>query len=261
MPPVEAEVESRPLQPKPLQDKVAVVTGAARGIGRAIAVELASRGASIAIHYRSSGPEAEALAADLESVGVDSFVVQGDVSSKEDSKRVMETVMEHFKHVDILVNNARINRDRTLSKMTDADWSAGLNTNLNGTFFCTRAVLPSMMQRKFGRIVNIASFVGQSGSAGQANYAASKGAIIAFTKTVAIEMAQYNITANVISPGYTATELVIGMPKRALQEIEAQIPLHRLADPQEIAKAVAFLVTDGGYITGHQLNINGGIYI
>jgi acetoacetyl-CoA reductase len=260
MPPVEAEVESRPLQPKPLQDKVALVTGAARGIGRAIAVELASRGASIAIHYRSSGAEAEALAVDLESLGVASFVVQGDVSSKEESKRVMETVMQHFHHVDILINNAGIKRDRTLSKMTDADWSAVLNTNLNGTFFCTRAVLPSMMQRKFGRIVNIASFVG-SGSAGQANYAASKGAIVAFTKTVAVEMAQYNITANVISPGYTATELVIGMPKRALQEIEAQIPLHRLADPQEIAKAVAFLVTDGGYITGHQLNINGGIYM
>ncbi len=261
MPPVEAEIESRSLQPKPLQDRVALVTGAARGIGRAIAVELGSRGAAIAIHYRSSGAEAEALAQDLQGLGVDSFVVQGDISSKEDSRRVVVEVMERFKQIDILVNNAGIKRDRTLSKMTDADWTAVLNTNLNGTFFCTRAVLPSMMQRKFGRIVNIASFVGQSGSAGQANYAASKGAIIAFTKTVAVEMAQYNITANVIAPGFTATELVIGLPKRVLQEIENQIPLHRLAEPQEIAKAAAFLVTDGGYITGHQLNINGGIYM
>jgi acetoacetyl-CoA reductase len=262
MAPVEAEVESQRLQPdKPLRDKVALVTGAARGIGRAIAVELASRGAAIAIHYRTSAAEAEALATDLQSLGVNGLVVQGDISSKDDSKRVVEAVLDRFKQVDILVNNAGISRDRTLSKMTDADWTAVLNTNLNGTFFCTRAVLPPMIQRKFGRIVNIASFVGQSGGAGQANYAASKGAIIAFTKTVAIEMAQYNITANVIAPGYTATELVAGMPKRALQEIEAKIPLHRLAEPQEIAKATAFLVTDGGYITGHQLNINGGIYM
>src|SRR6266480_5022607 len=124
MPPVEAEVESRPLQPKPLQDKVALVTGAARGIGRAIAVELASRGASIAVHYRSSGAEAEALAQDLQGLGVDSFVVQGDISSKEESKRVVATVMERFKQIDILVNNAGIKRDRIMSKMTDADWTA-----------------------------------------------------------------------------------------------------------------------------------------
>jgi acetoacetyl-CoA reductase len=261
MPPAAFEVESERLQPKPLQDKVALVTGAARGIGRAIALELASRGAAIAIHYKSSAAEAEVLSADVQALGVDAFLVQGDVSSKEDSKRVMQSVMDKFKQIDILVNNAAISRDRILSKMTDADWTAVLNTNLNGTFFCTRAALPSMIQRKFGRIVNIASFVGQTGSAGQANYAASKGAIIAFTKTVAIEMAQYNITANVISPGYTATEIVTGMPARARQEIEARIPLKRLADPREIAKAVAFLVTDGGYITGHQLNINGGIYI
>lgn len=261
MPPAAFEVESERLQPKPLQDKVALVTGAARGIGRAIALELASRGAAIAIHYKTSAAEAETLSADVQALGVDTFVIQGDISSKDDSRRVMEATMERFKQVDILVNNAAISRDRILSKMTDADWTAVLNTNLNGTFFCTRAVLPSMIQRKFGRIVNIASFVGQTGSAGQANYAASKGAIIAFTKTVAIEMAQYNITANVICPGYTATEHVTGMPARALHEIEARIPLKRLADPREIAKAVAFLVTDGGYITGHQLNINGGIYI
>jgi len=261
MAPAALELESERLQPKPLQDKVALVTGAARGIGRAIAVELASRGANLAIHYHFSGPEAETLSTELQGMGIDAFVIQGDVSSKDDSKRVVEAVLDHFKHIDILVNNAGIKRDRTLSKMTDADWQTVLNTNLNGTFFCTRAVLPSMIQRKFGRIVNIASFVGQSGLAGQANYAASKGAIIAFTKTVAVEMAQYNITANVIAPGYTATEIVTGMPPKALAEIEAKIPLHRLADPREIAKATAFLITDGGYITGHQLNINGGIYM
>jgi acetoacetyl-CoA reductase len=248
-------------QPKPLEGKVALVTGSARGIGRAIAIELADRGATVAVNYRSSFAEAEELAADIRDLGAQSLLIKGDVSSKEDSKRVLEAVLDNFKQVDILVNNAGITRDRTLRKMSDEEWTDVLNTNLNGTFFCTRAVLPSMIQRKFGRIVNIASFVGQIGSAGQANYAASKGAIISFTKTVAIEMAQYNITANVICPGYTATEHVTGMPARAMQEIVARIPLKRLAEPKEIAKAAAFLVTDGGYITGHQLNINGGIYI
>jgi NAD(P)-dependent dehydrogenase (short-subunit alcohol dehydrogenase family) len=261
MAPAALEAESERLQSKPLQDKVALVTGGARGIGRAIVLDFASRGATVAIHYRSSSAEAQALAAEIQGLGVESFLIQGDVSSKEDSKRVMAAVLDKFEQVDILVNNAGIHRDRTLGKMTDADWAYVLNTNLNGTFFCTRAALPSMIQKKFGRIVNIASFVAQSGGLGQANYAASKGAIVAFTKTVALEMAQYNITANVISPGYTATEIVAGMPARALEEIASQIPLKRLAEPREIAKAVAFLVTDGSYITGHQLNVNGGIYM
>jgi acetoacetyl-CoA reductase len=261
MAPVAMEEESERLQPKPLQDKVALVTGGARGIGKAIALELARRGANVAIHYLSSTAESEALSTEIQGIGVQSFRIQGDISSKDDSKRVMAAVLEKFGQVDILVNNAGIRRDRTLGKMTDSDWADVLNTNLNGTFFCTRAALPSMIQKKFGRIVNIASFVAQSGGLGQANYAASKGAIISFTKTVALEMAQYNITANVISPGYTATEIVVGMPARALAEITAQIPLKRLAEPQEIAKAAAFLVTDGSYITGHQLNVNGGIYM
>jgi acetoacetyl-CoA reductase len=261
MVPAALETESENVQQKPLQDKVAFVTGGARGIGRAIALELASKGATIALNYRSSTEAAEALTAEIQGMGIDSFCIQGDVSSKEDSKRVMAAVMERFQHVDILVNNAGINRDKTLLKMTDADWSHVLNNNLNGTFFCTRAALPSMMERKFGRIVNVASFVGQAGAVGQSNYAASKGAIIAFTKTVAIEMAQFNITANVICPGFTATEIYAGVSPRAMNEIISQIPLKRMAEPKEIAKAVSFLVTDGSYITGHQLNVNGGIYM
>ena len=249
------------LQLKPLQDKVALVTGGARGIGRAIAIELASRGASVAINYRSSFAEAEKLSAEVQEMGVESILIPGDVSCKEDSKRVMEAVMDSFKRIDILINNAGITRDRTMRKMTEKEWKDVLNTNLNGTFFCTRAALPSMIQKKFGRIVNIASFVGQAGAFGQANYAASKGAVIAFTKTVALEMAQYNITANVVAPGYTATDMVAGIPLRVLEQIESRIPLGRLAEPQEIAKAAAFLVTDGSYITGHELNVNGGVYM
>ncbi len=249
------------IQSKPLHDKVALVTGGARGIGRAIAIELASRGASVAINYRSSAAEAESLSAEIQEMGVESTLIPGDVSSKEDSKHVLEAVLDSFKQIDILVNNAGITRDRTVRKMTVEEWNDVLNTNLNGTFYCTRAALPSMIQRKFGRIVNIASFVGQVGAFGQANYAASKGAIIAFTKTVALEMAQFNITANVVAPGYTATDMVAGIPGRVLREIESRIPLKRLAEPQEIAKAAAFLVTDGNYITGHQLNVNGGVYM
>ena len=137
---------------------------------------------------------------------------------------MMEAVMDSFKQIDILVNNAGITRDRTLRKMSDEEWIDVLNTNLNGTFFCTRAALPSMIQNKFGRIVNIASFVGQAGAYGQANYAASKGAIIAFTKTVALEMAQFNITANVVAPGYTATDMVADMPAHVLEQIAAKFP-------------------------------------
>lgn len=253
--------EAELLQPKPLQDRVALVTGAARGIGRAIAIELASRGATVAIHYRTSSAEAARLSAEIQEMGVESILIQGDVSSKTESKHVMEAVMDSFKQIDILVNNAGITRDRTLRKMTEEEWREVLNTNLNGTFYCTRAAIPSMIQNRFGRIVNIASFVGQAGAYGQANYAASKGAIISFTKTIALELAQYNITANVVAPGYTATDMVGNMPPRVLNEIASRIPLKRLAEPQEIAKAAAFLITDGNYITGHELNVNGGVYM
>ena len=205
--------------------------------------------------------EAESLAAEIQELGAESLLIKGDVSSIPDSKLVMGAVLDSFKRIDILVNNAGITRDRTLRKMSDEEWTDVLNTNLNGTFLCTRAALPSMVQNKYGRIVNIASFVGQSGAYGQTNYAASKGAIIAFTKAVALEMAQFNITANVVAPGYTATDMVAAMPPHVLEQIEAKIPLKRLAVTQEIAKAAAFLITDGNYITGHQLNVNGGIYM
>jgi acetoacetyl-CoA reductase len=249
------------ISPKPLAGKVALITGAARGIGRAIATELADCGATIAINFRSSSHEAETLAVELHEMGVESMLVQGDVSCPKDATHVMEQVQANFDRLDILVNNAGITHDRTLRKMTDADWSEVIDTNLNGTFFCTRAVLPGMVQNKFGRIVNIASFVGQAGAYGQCNYAASKGAIIAFTKAIALEVAQYNITANVVAPGYTATEMVNAIPAEVLEKIKLKIPLRRLAEPTEIAKAVAFLVTNGNYITGHQLNVNGGIYM
>ncbi len=243
----------------PLKGKIGLVTGASRGIGRAIALELAHRGAAVAINYNSSKECAEQLEDEVRALGAECMLVQGDVSSSGEARQVVDTVLENWKRIDILVNNAGITRDKSLAKMADEDWVRVINTNLNGTYYCTSAVLPSMVQHKFGRIINISSLIGQVGGFGQANYAASKGGIAAFTKTIALEMARYNITANCIAPGFTGTDMVTAMPEEVLDKIRAKIPLRRLAKPEEIAKAAAFLALDGDYITGQELAINGGI--
>jgi acetoacetyl-CoA reductase len=242
-----------------LVGKVALVTGASRGIGRAIALELAHRGAAVAVNYQSSKASAESLAVEIRAIGVDCMLIQGDVSSSTQAHKVVDSVLANWKRIDILVNNAGVTRDKSLRKMGDEDWAHVINVNLNGTYYCTSAALPAMIEQKFGRIINISSLVGQVGGFGQANYAASKGGITAFTKTLALEMARYNITANCIAPGYTGTEMLTAMPEDVLAKICAKIPLGRLAKPEEIAKAAAFLAVDGSYITGQELNVNGGI--
>jgi acetoacetyl-CoA reductase/3-oxoacyl-[acyl-carrier protein] reductase len=246
---------------KPLAGKVALITGASRGIGRAIALELANRGATVAINCRSGLHAAEEVRDDIEQIGGSSEVFQGDVSDRLDARKVVRNVLDVYQRIDILVNNAGITRDRGIRKMTDDDWTDVIDTNLNGVFYCTSAALPAMMEQKFGRIVSMASFVGQAGNFGQANYAASKGGLIAFTKVLALELAKHNITANVIAPGFTATDMLNAMPPDRLELIKEKIPLRRLAQPEEIAKAAAFLICDGDYITGQQININGGIYM
>ena len=248
-------------QIKPLQGKVALVTGAAKGIGRAIAVELASRGASVAINFRSSLSEAETLREQLRETGAQATIFQGDLAQNGDARRVVKDVIDFYKHLDILVNNAGITRDKSLRKMSDDDWVQVINNNLNAIFFTTSAALPGMIERKWGRIVNISSMTGQTPNFGQANYAAAKSGLVGFTKVVALEMARFNITANVVSPGYTATEMLASIPAEILDQVKAKIPLGRLALPEEIAKAVAFLITDGDYITGQQLAVNGGMYM
>jgi len=170
-------------------------------------------------------------------------------------------VLEAWKRLDIVVNNAGITRDSSLRKMTEDAWDEVISVNLNGTFYCTKAALPAMIDQKFGRIINISSVVGQAGNFGQANYSASKGAVIAFTKTVALEMARFNITANVIAPGFTSTDMLGKVPDNVLEQIKEKIPLHRFGQPEEIGKAAAFLAAEGDYITGQQLNINGGLYM
>ena len=244
-----------------LAGKVALITGASRGIGRAIALELASRGAIVALNCRSAYRCAEEVQQEIEQMGGSSKIFQGDISGKNEARKVVHGVLDSYGRIAILVNNAGITRDHSIAKMTDDEWNEVIDTNLNGAFYCTRAVIPAMMQEMYGRIVNVASFVGQAGNFGQANYAASKGGLIAFTKVLALELAKYNITANVIAPGFTATEMLTGIPADRLEQIKQRIPMHRLAEPDEIAKAAAYLICDGDYVTGQQININGGIYM
>jgi len=244
-----------------LKGKVALVTGASRGIGRAIAIEFARRGAAVAVNFRSGAEHAEAVAKEIQEIGGECLLIKGDVSKKEQAHRIVQEVLDKWKRLDILVNNAGITRDRTLRKMTEDDWAEVISVNLNGTFYCTSAAVPAMMNQKFGRIINISSVVGQSGSFGQANYSASKGGIIAFTKTLALELARHNITANAIAPGYTSTEMVAAIPEDVAAKIKSKIPLGRFAEPEEVAKAAVFLAADGDYITGQELNVNGGVYM
>ena len=244
-----------------LEGKIALITGASRGIGRAIAMELAHRGATVAVNFRTSLSAAEELRREIHQVGCDCELFQGDISDRQHARNLIDNVVASFQRVDILVNNAGITRDRSIRKMTDDDWADVIETNLNSVFYCTSAAIPTMIEHKYGRIVNIASFSGQAGNFGQANYAASKGGIIAMTKVLALELAKYNVTANVVAPGFTETEMVAAIPAAVMEQILARIPIRRLAQPEEVAKAVAFLLCDGDYITGQQINVNGGIYM
>ncbi len=245
----------------PLEGRVALVTGASRGIGRAIARELANRGATVIINFFRSIERATQLRDDIEADGGQTSLLQGDVSNREEARRIMRRLLEIYGRIDILVNNAGITRDRSIRKMTDIEWLEVIETNLNSIFYCTSAAVPSMIENKYGRIVNIASFSGQAGNFGQANYAASKGGVIAFTKVLALELARYNITANVIAPGFTSTDMLAAVPGDILDQLRTRIPLGRFAEPEEIAKAAAFLICDGDYVTGQQININGGLYM
>jgi NAD(P)-dependent dehydrogenase (short-subunit alcohol dehydrogenase family) len=244
-----------------LKGRVAVVTGGSRGIGKAISLELARYGATVVATYNSNLAAAQETAAQICAMGSECLLVQGDVAKKEDARRVIAAALEKFGKIDILVNNAGITRDRTMKKMTDEDWEAVISVNLNGTYYCTAAAMPSMVEKKYGRIINIASIVGETGAFGQSNYASSKGGVIAFTKCLALELAKDGITANVVAPGYTGTEMVGAMPPEVLDKICSKIPLRRLATPQEIAKATLFLARDADYITGFTLDVNGGLYM
>jgi 3-oxoacyl-(acyl-carrier-protein) reductase len=244
-----------------LEGKTALVTGGSRGIGRAIALQLAGLGANVAINYRSGKEEAEAVAREIRAIGPEALVVAADVSEAEQARNLVRQVVEKWGRLDILVNNAGITRDKTLRKLEDEDWHEVMRTNLNSVYYTVSAAHPVMVEQQYGRIINISSFVGQAGNFGQTNYAASKGGVIAFTKSAAQELAKFNITINAIAPGFTLTEMLEKVPPNIQEKILAKIPMGRFGKPEEIAKAVVFLAADGDYITGQQINVNGGVYM
>ena len=246
---------------KDLSGSTAIVTGASRGIGREIAIQLARRGADVAINYRSRQSDAQEVIAEIEAEGVKALSIQADLSKMSEARELVRQVLKEWGHIDILVNNAGITRDKAMKNLTDEDWNEVLDTNLGGVYATCSQVLPSMVEQKFGRIVNITSFVGQAGNYGQANYAASKGGIIAFTKTLALEVARHNITINAIAPGFTETEMLAQVPENIREKIIARVPMGRFGRPEEVARAVVFVIAEGDYITGQQINVNGGVYM
>jgi acetoacetyl-CoA reductase len=244
-----------------LDGKVAIVTGGARGIGRDIVLQLAGAGCNVAINCRGSVDEAGRLADQLSANGREAIVLQGSIADPATGPMLAERTIERFGRIDVLVNNAAINRDTTMRKMTDEQFAEVVDTNLVGTHRVTKAVLDPMCEQGFGRIVTISSFVGQLGNYGQANYAATKGGLIAWTKTLAYEVARFGVTVNCVCPGFIDTDMLRGVPEHVLEKLLARVPLGRFGEADEIARGVLYLVRDGEYVTGTCLNINGGLYM
>ena len=244
-----------------LKDKVAIVTGSSRGLGRAIARDFAEHGAKVALNYYQSREPAEELAREIKKAGGECIVVQAGVAHPDECQALIEAAVKEFGGLDILVNNAGVNRDRTIRRMTVEEWREVLATDLDSVFYCTYAAVPHMIERGGGRIVNMASIVGQMGNLGQSNYAAAKAGIIGFSKSAAQELARFNITVNALCPGFIETEMVTNLTDDVKAALIAKIPLGRFGKPEEVAQITRFLCTDGGYVTGAQVNINGGMYM
>ena len=244
-----------------LTGKVALVTGAAQGIGKAVALLLARNGADLVVSDVNL-EKAQETAKEIQAGGREALAVKVDVANLEDVERMVQAILEQFHQIDILVNNAGITRDKLILRMNEEDWDVVLDVNLKGTFNCTKVVIRHMSKQKSGKIVNIASVVGEMGNAGQANYSASKAGVIGFTKTIAREFAQRGINVNAIAPGYIETPMTNGLPEKVKEELKRMIPLARLGRPEDVAEAVLFLVSGAShYITGQVLNVNGGIYM
>ena len=237
------------------------MTGAAQGIGKSVSLLLARSGADLVVSDVNF-EKAEEPARELETLGRKAMAIRVNVVSFGDVEKMVEAVLERFGRIDILVNNAGIARDKLILRMTEEEWDAVLDVNLKGTFNCTKAVIRHMSKQRSGKIVSIASVVGEMGNAGQANYAASKAGVIGFTKTIAREFAQRGINVNAIAPGYIETPMTDALPEKAKEELKRLIPMERLGRPEDVAEAVLFLVSEASsYITGQVLNVNGGIYM
>ncbi|MDQ0199802.1 acetoacetyl-CoA reductase [Neobacillus ginsengisoli] len=244
-----------------LKDKVAIVTGGSRGIGAAISMELAKNGVKIVLNYVSRKEHAEKMVAEINEIGGEAYAVQADVSKSEDAAKLVQEAVNHFGRLDILINNAGITRDSTFKKLSEEDWRKVIDVNLNSVFNTTSVALPSLLESDAGRIINISSIIGQAGGFGQTNYAAAKAGLIGYTKSLALELAKSNVTVNAICPGFIGTEMVMAIPEKVLDGIVAKVPQKRLGKPEEVARGVVYLCKDGDYITGQQLNINGGLYM
>lgn len=243
-----------------LQDQVALVTGASRGIGRSIALELARQGAKVAVNYAGSEDKAEAVVQEIKEQGGVAIKIQANVSSEDDVKRMVKTVVDEFGRLDILVNNAGITKDNLLMRMKEEEFDSVIDTNLKGVFLCTKGVTRQMMKQKYGRIINVASIVGVSGNPGQANYVAAKAGVIGLTKSNAKELASRNIHVNAVAPGYIATDMTDALTDEQREQMLSMIPLSRLGEGEDVARVVRFLASkDSAYMTGQTLHVDGGM--
>lgn len=245
---------------EPLTGLTCVVTGGSRGIGAAIARDLAGAGADVAVNYKSSLESAEAVADDIRERGQSAMAVQANVADRDEVEAMAEAVRDEFGSVDVLVNNAGITHDQRLDRMTDAAWENVLEVNLTGVFYCTQAFTEDLVGSDTGRLINVSSIVGERGNYGQANYAATKAGLIGFTKSVAREFGRFGTTANCVAPGFTLTDMLKNVDEEIQAKLREKIALGRFAQPEDIAPTVTFLASPGaGYITGEVIGINGGM--
>ncbi|MDR6124213.1 3-oxoacyl-[acyl-carrier protein] reductase [Bacillus sp. SLBN-46] len=243
-----------------LTGKAALVTGASRGIGREIALELARQGANVAVNFSGSEAKANEVVDEIKALGRDAVAIKCDVSNTQEVTEMVKASIDRFGKLDILINNAGITRDNLLMRMKEEEWDDVINTNLKGVFLCTKAVTRQMMKQRVGRIINIASVVGVSGNPGQANYVAAKAGVIGLTKTTAKELASRNITVNAVAPGFITTDMTDKLSEEVKAEMLKQIPLARLGEAKDIAKITAFIASDdSSYITGQTFHVNGGM--